>query len=176
MTKKLFLGIVFIAVVFNSCSSYPSAQYAMKTLYSTVETTRQTVEGNFLQDEFIIYKKLVNLGSSYHSITLSINSVDGVIMNSEFILRVGGPDWLFPSNLSVKIDEINLNLQPYRQSRDVVKAGWVEEIYLFRIDTNILNSLKNVNIFRMQFIRDQVIDLDEEGRQELSNFIAKYLN
>jgi hypothetical protein len=169
MIRKAVVLVLGILCFFVTGCLTQSALYSMKTLYSVIEHSGKDVVSKYTEKELLIHKKTRLTGTE--SVTVSVKQRGEKIESPQLILRMNYTDWQFPNSIDFNIDGNVLNLRPSSNDRNIISGNNVEETYYFTLDESHMNLLRNAQSVKLQFFKNEVITIDENGIIALHNFL-----
>lgn len=166
----LFIVVLFFLLLLGSCLTQ-SAKFANKPEFSLTRREVNSIDGNYVVAELLLYGKTRMLGTE--SVTITRNEhANGVIKDPGFITRLNYSNWRFPEYLGVRVNGKSFRIEASAKERDVIGGSNVTETYVYAIDDRLLKLLENAESIILQIgAGSEIIEIPQKGMKYIKSFL-----
>lgn len=163
MKNILLIGTMSLII---SCTGADSL--AMRQLYSIESKYHEDIRGNFITNEFILFKDISMVGKNIVTIT----EIEKENQDSNYIfgLHWDGMGWRFYESLLIKTDKKLYELKDINPTRNVITGNRVSEILRFGVSDELLTDLRDTESMSIQYYLEP-INITPEGMTALKTFL-----
>ncbi len=169
-----WMAVAMLAIgttLITACTT--TEQLVMQDLYSVSIKTVAHIEGDFVVERFLLYKR-TDFGLGVNEI-LTVDRFsfdDGRLRLHAIAVQYTGGHWRFMDTVRIRTDAGLFTLQDDQPTREVQSGGWVEEIIGVVISDDLYETLVETSELHFQFYREP-IEIPADGIEALKRFLVE---
>lgn len=186
---KSFFVTICATIILSSCASIAptkAARVSFAKLYEVLSSTRTSLEGDFIVNDLVLYKKIDGIGGidafSFGKLKApeeKFKSLTDLGYGKKYLyyftVYYQGRDWKFIDKLSFKTDTGLFKLTALSPNRDVMStmdtSYTVETAQFYLSSDEQVDSLLNTSTLQIQYTKSKIFNLTADEIQKIKDFI-----